>query len=80
MRQGSQECHKKRMPLPRVLEPEVMDTEEEASDYDAMDHGGVNARFCEDLLALDVPTGRVVGVRDRSRAHSHRALSGECPG
>jgi 2-polyprenyl-3-methyl-5-hydroxy-6-metoxy-1,4-benzoquinol methylase len=35
--------------LPRTLEPEVMDTEEEARDYDAMDHGGVNARFCADL-------------------------------
>jgi ubiquinone/menaquinone biosynthesis C-methylase UbiE len=38
------------MPLPRVLEPEVMDTEEEASDYDAMDHGGVNATFADDLV------------------------------
>ncbi len=52
-------------PLPRVLEPEVMDTEEEARDYDAMDHSAVNAKFCEDLLAegplgqrvLDVGTG-----------------------
>jgi ubiquinone/menaquinone biosynthesis C-methylase UbiE len=52
----------------RTLEPEVMDTEEEAREYDAMDHGDVNARFCEDLLAaivapaqprrlLDVGTG-----------------------
>ncbi len=40
------------MTIPRTLEPEVMDTEEEARDYDAMDHGAVNARFCEDLLAL----------------------------
>jgi ubiquinone/menaquinone biosynthesis C-methylase UbiE len=52
--------------LERVLEPEVMDTAEEAADYDAMDHGEVNARFCADLLAfhaelpspvLDVGTG-----------------------
>ena len=51
--------------LPRVLEPEVMDTAEEASDSDAMDHRAVNARFCEDLLAegavgpavLDIGTG-----------------------
>ena len=50
--------------LPRVLEPEVMDTPEEARDYDAMDHAEVNARFCDDLLALgpvrlvlDVGTG-----------------------
>jgi ubiquinone/menaquinone biosynthesis C-methylase UbiE len=38
--------------LPRVLEPEVMDTETEALDYDAMDHGDVNARFCDDLFAF----------------------------
>lgn len=38
--------------LPRVLEPEVMDSETEAEDYDAMDHGAVNATFCDDLLAL----------------------------
>ena len=53
--------------LTRVLEPEVMDTAEEAADYDAMDHGAVNAKFCDDLLAwaagrvgpaaLDVGTG-----------------------
>lgn len=52
--------------MERVLEPEVMDTPEEAADYDAMDHGAVNARFCEDLLAtrpnltgavLDLGTG-----------------------
>jgi len=51
--------------LPRVLEPEVMDTPEEARDYDAMDHAAVNRAFCEDLLAalpepkrvLDVGTG-----------------------
>ena len=34
----------------RVLEPEVMDTAEEARDYDAMDHSAVNARFCDDFL------------------------------
>ena len=55
------------MTLPRTLEPEVMDSEQEASDYDAMDHAEVNARFCQDLLAaqalprgahvLDVGTG-----------------------
>jgi ubiquinone/menaquinone biosynthesis C-methylase UbiE len=37
--------------LPRILEPEVMDTAEEAADYDAMDHRDVNARFVTDLLA-----------------------------
>jgi ubiquinone/menaquinone biosynthesis C-methylase UbiE len=45
--------------LPRVLEPEVMDTAEEAADYDAMDHEAVNRRFCDDLLAL-APAPRLV--------------------
>jgi ubiquinone/menaquinone biosynthesis C-methylase UbiE len=40
------------MPLHRVLEPEVMDSPEEASDYDAMDHAEVNRVFVSDLLAM----------------------------
>jgi ubiquinone/menaquinone biosynthesis C-methylase UbiE len=36
--------------LPRVLEPEVMDSEAEAVDYDAMDHSQVNRTFVDDLL------------------------------
>jgi len=51
--------------LPRILEPEVMDTADEARDYDAMDHAGVNRVFVADFLAfwrgdgpiLDVGTG-----------------------
>ena len=51
--------------LPRVLEPEVMDTPAEARDYDAMDHSAVNRAFVQDFLAvwdgrgpiLDVGTG-----------------------
>ncbi len=51
--------------LPRVLEPEVMDTEQEALDYDTMDHGSVNEKFLDDLLeegrldhwTLDLGTG-----------------------
>src|SRR5688572_11435360 len=51
--------------LKRVLEPEVMDTEEEAREYDAMDHSAVNAKFAADFLAegpvqgplLDLGTG-----------------------
>ncbi|HJZ91653.1 MAG TPA: class I SAM-dependent methyltransferase [Gemmataceae bacterium] len=51
--------------LPRVLEPEVMDTPEEARDYDAMDHSAVNRVFVADFLAawdgrgpvLDLGTG-----------------------
>lgn len=36
--------------LPRVLEPEVMDTTAEAEDYDSMDHAEVNRRFVDDFL------------------------------
>jgi ubiquinone/menaquinone biosynthesis C-methylase UbiE len=49
--------------LARTLEPEVMDTAQEAADYDAMDHSEVNARFCEDFLAtLSRPVMRVLDV------------------
>lgn len=37
--------------LTRILEPEVMDTRQEAVDYDAIDHREVNRRFVDDLLA-----------------------------
>jgi ubiquinone/menaquinone biosynthesis C-methylase UbiE len=51
--------------LPRVLEPEVMDSEAEARDYDTMDHSTVNRVFASDFLVhlesdgpiLDVGTG-----------------------
>ena len=39
------------MPLSRVLETEVMDTPQEALDYDMMDHSAVNRIFVDDLLA-----------------------------
>ncbi len=48
--------------LVRVLEPEVMDSPEEAEDYDSMDHGEVNARFVEDLLKLSPDLSRVLDV------------------
>jgi ubiquinone/menaquinone biosynthesis C-methylase UbiE len=44
--------------LARVLEPEVMDSAEEARDYDAMYHAGVNRSFVEDFLRLWRPAGR----------------------
>jgi len=52
--------------LGRILEPEVMDTPAEASDYDGMDHSAVNRKFAADFLSvapsdsgltLDVGTG-----------------------
>jgi ubiquinone/menaquinone biosynthesis C-methylase UbiE len=42
--------------LPRVLEPEAMDTAEEAIAYDTMDHREVNRRFVEDFLAAVAAT------------------------
>ena len=38
--------------LDRRLEPEVMDTSEDARDYDAMDHSTVNRVFVDDFLAF----------------------------
>jgi ubiquinone/menaquinone biosynthesis C-methylase UbiE len=46
----------------RVLEPEVMDDEVETKDYDAMNHGEVNARFVSDLLELPVDCARTLDV------------------
>jgi ubiquinone/menaquinone biosynthesis C-methylase UbiE len=51
--------------LPRVLETELMDSADEAREYDALDHRAVNCQFVDDLLAacpeprdvLDVGTG-----------------------
>lgn len=51
--------------LPRILEPEIMDSPNDAKDYDAMDHSVVNQRFVADFLQvwngrspiLDVGTG-----------------------
>jgi ubiquinone/menaquinone biosynthesis C-methylase UbiE len=38
--------------LARRLEPEVMDSPEDADAYDAMDHSAVNSLFVDDLLAV----------------------------
>ena len=48
--------------LPRVLEPEVMDTPEEARDYDAMDHAQVNRAFVADFLAMWDGRGPILDV------------------
>lgn len=53
------------MGIERILEPEVMDTAEEARDYNAMDHSEVNRLFVDDFLStgskaidiLDLGTG-----------------------
>lgn len=40
------------MTLQRKLEPEVMDSAEDATQYNNMDHSQVNQRFVDELLAL----------------------------
>jgi ubiquinone/menaquinone biosynthesis C-methylase UbiE len=48
--------------LPRVLEPEVMDSTDDAADYDAMDHSEVNRRFVADFLAVSPDLSNVLDV------------------
>lgn len=50
------------MPLERVLEPEVMETAEEASAYDDMAHQEVNRAFVDALLAAGPVTGEVLDI------------------
>ena len=50
--------------LTRVLEPEVMDTTEDAVDYDAMDHTQVNRVFVDDLLRSWPTRERLLRVFD----------------
>jgi ubiquinone/menaquinone biosynthesis C-methylase UbiE len=47
--------------MERVLEPEVMDTAEEAAAYDEMDHSAVNRAFVERLVSLGA-RGRLLDV------------------
>ncbi len=46
----------------RVLEPEVMDTVDEALTYDEMDHADVNRRFVDDLLRSPIPAGEFLDL------------------
>jgi ubiquinone/menaquinone biosynthesis C-methylase UbiE len=48
--------------LPRVLEPEVMDTAAEAHDYDLMDHRQVNELFVTHFLLREPQLGTVLDV------------------
>lgn len=54
----------------RVLEPEVMDTADEARDYDAMDHSAVNVKFVDDFLAF----GNQGGNPALGRIHPPRVI------
>lgn len=48
--------------MERILEPEVMDTAEEAADYDAMDFTEVNMAFVAEAAALGVRSGEVLDL------------------
>jgi ubiquinone/menaquinone biosynthesis C-methylase UbiE len=52
------------MPLERTLEPEVMDTVEEAVDYDSMNHSTVNRAFVQELLQFADETTSASAVID----------------
>ena len=54
--------------LPRTLEPELMDSDVDAGEYDAMDHSAVNRQFVTDLLA----TVRAVGWVEPCETHHWR--------
>jgi ubiquinone/menaquinone biosynthesis C-methylase UbiE len=70
--------------LPRILEPEVMDSAEEAHDYDAMDHSAVNRIFVADFLAhwngrspiLDLGTGTAQIPIELCRQHPGASVVG----
>jgi ubiquinone/menaquinone biosynthesis C-methylase UbiE len=49
--------------IPRILEPEVMDTALEAVDYNTMDHSQVNRVFVDDLLSA-LGCGRPTAAAD----------------
>ncbi len=73
--------------LPRILEPEVMSDPQEALDYDAMDHEGVNRAFVTDLLrfdptlesanvsALDLGTGTALIAIELARRTQHLSIA-----
>jgi len=48
--------------MKRVLENEIMDSDEEARDYDAMDHAAVNQSFVDDLVAGGAVSGEVIDL------------------
>lgn len=50
------------MSLQRVLEPEVMDTPDEARDYNRMDHSQVNQDFVSDLLDAGLSGGDILDL------------------
>lgn len=64
--------------LERILEPEAMDTEEEAISYDRMDHSEVNRLLIDRFLELG-PCGRILDV-GTGPAHIPILLAQRLPG
>ena len=64
--------------MKRILEPEVMDTREEAEAYDAMDFLTVNTAFVERVLELGACEGRFLDV-GTGPAHIPILLAQRCP-
>jgi ubiquinone/menaquinone biosynthesis C-methylase UbiE len=48
--------------LLRILEPEIMDTSEDADEYEAMDHRVVNEAFAEAVIALVPAVGSLLDI------------------
>jgi ubiquinone/menaquinone biosynthesis C-methylase UbiE len=72
--------------LPRVLEPEVMDDQQEAVEYNEMDHRVVNERFVTELLqhlpigrdVLDLGTGTaLIPIELCQRHHDVRVMAAD---
>jgi ubiquinone/menaquinone biosynthesis C-methylase UbiE len=51
-------------PLKRTLEPEVMDTDDDAREYNRMDHSEVNVRFVDEYIAFLDSNGKHLGPLD----------------
>src|SRR5579871_1638901 len=52
--------------LSRVLEPEVMDSADEAREYDSMDHAEVNRNFVADFLFAATEAGLAIDAAEAS--------------
>ena len=64
--------------LPRVLEPEVMDSVDEAIAYDQMDHSTVNQLFAKDFLATGYATETDATAGEGLNEGDMEGLAGEC--
>lgn len=68
------------MTIERVLEPEVMDSLEEAIEYDAMDFIKVNTAFAEEASILGPKEqGLVLDAGTESWSHSSFTVSNASP-